>query len=254
MALQKTAIVTGASRGIGLEIVRDLVARGWKVGMLARSLPVLEQAAAEFPSGSVLPVACDVADFAAIDRAVAQVTAAFGPVTALVNNAGVIDPMGRVTEVDPAAWMELQRINIGGPMAMARAVLPGMIAAGGGVIVGLSSGAASGAVPGWSAYCTSKAALRMLSMALDADHAAQGIRVHDFIPGLVATDMLKGSSEKFDNHLTRKTDDDKIPAEYPARCIGWLVDQGKGRVEGVVQSIRDPELRAMVGLPERATW
>ena len=250
----KTAIVTGASRGIGLEIVRDLIARGWNVGMLARNAAVLQSAAAEFPAGSVLPLACDVGDAAQVAAAVAQITRDLGAVTALVNNAGVIDPMGRITDVDPADWMELQRINIGGPMLLARAVIPGMIAAGGGTIVSLSSGAASGAVAGWSAYCTSKAALRMLSMALDVDHSADGIRVHDFIPGLVATDMLKGSADKFDNAITRKGDDEKITPDLPARCIGWLIDQGKGRVEGVVQSIRDPELRAMAGLPERASW
>ena len=254
MSHDKVAFVTGASRGIGFEIARQLVDFGWHVGMAARGVDALMNAAAKLEADRVHPVACDVSDEASVADAVAEVTARFGSVTALINNAGVIEPVGRMLETDPSDWMRLIQINIGGVMFASRAVLPSMIAQGQGVIVNLSSGAAHNAVDGWGAYCTSKAGLAMFSRCLAAEYGPQGVRVHDFIPGVVGTDLLSGATSQFDNAVARLDDNDKLTPDIPAACIAWLVDQGDGQVEGVEQTIRDPELRKKVGLRERAKW
>ena len=254
MSDKKTAIVTGASRGIGLAITRDLVNRGWKVAMTARTEKALIDAAAQFDSGSVLPVTCDVTDAGAVADAITQVEQGLGPVSALVNNAGVIDPIGKFLDTDPEEWMQLQSINLGGVMRMTRAVLPAMLARGSGTIVNLSTGAALNPMEGWSAYCTSKAALAMFTRCMATEYGPLGIRVHDFIPGVVNTDMLNGAQKKYDNAVAKLDDSVKLPPDVPASCIAWLVDKGDGRATGVQQSIRDPELRKMVGLKERAQW
>lgn len=254
MTENKVAFVTGASRGIGLEIAHQLIARGWKVGMAARGQVQLEQAAAQMDDDTSLPVVCDVSDQASVEAAVAKVVARFGPVTALVNNAGIIDPIGLLHETDHAEWMRLIQINISGAMLASRAVLPGMLALGRGVIINLSSGAAENPVEGWSAYCTSKAGLNMFTRCLAAEYGPRGIRVHDFIPGVVGTDMLNEAQGKFDNAVARLEDKVKLTPDIPARCIAWLVDEGAGQVEGVEQTIRNADLRTKVGLEERAQW
>lgn len=251
---ERVALVTGASRGIGLEVVRQLLSRGWKVGMAARGQLALELAAAAFDPARVAPVVCDVSDAASIESAVARVFDRLGPVSALVNNAGIIDPIGLTHGTDPAEWMRLIQINIGGAMLASRAVLPSMLARSKGVIVNLSSGAAHTPIEGWSAYCTSKAGLAMFTRCLASEYASRGIRVFGFIPGVVGTDMLNGAQTKFDNVIARLGDDIKLTPDLPARCIAWLIDESEGEVVGVEQSIRDAELRAKVGLPERAKW
>ena len=254
METGKTALVTGASRGIGLETARQLVARGWKVGMTARSGGILAEVAESLGPENALAVQCDVADWSEVQSACGEVSGRFGTITALVNNAGVIDPVGRLADTDPVEWVHLLQINIGGPMNAARAVLPGMLEQGRGVVVNLSSGAAHSVVEGWSSYCSSKAGLNMFTRCLAAEYGPMGIRVHDFVPGLVSTGMLNGAQRKFDNFVSRIGDEAKLTPELPARCIAWLIDEGEGRATEIHQSIRDPELRAMAGLEEREQW
>jgi NAD(P)-dependent dehydrogenase (short-subunit alcohol dehydrogenase family) len=254
MSGEKVALVTGASRGIGLETARQLVARGWKVAMTARGRSALDTAAATFDSGQVLPVACDAADFAAVQKTVETITERLGAITALVNNAGINTPVGLMHDTDPRAWMQCQEINVGGVLNTCHAVLPGMLRDGRGTIVNLSSGAAHNPVEGWSAYCASKAAVRMFTRSLHMEYGDKGLRIHDFIPGAVATDLLHGAQASYDNVISHLDPDAIIPADLPARCIAWIVDDGQGCLPGEEQSIRDPELRAKVGLEERAKW
>ena len=254
MAAPKVAFVTGASRGIGFEVARHLVERGWKVGMTARGEGKLQQAAAELGEENTMAVACDVSDRLSVETACSQVAGRFGAISALVNNAAVIDPVGRTLDSDPDEWIRLIEINICGVMIATRAVLPGMLKSGSGVIVNLSSGAAHSAVEGWSAYCSSKAGMSMFTHCVHAEYGHLGIRAHNFIPGLVGTDMLNGAQTKFDNVVSQVDDSQKLTPDLPALCIAWLVDEADGQVEGVEQSIRDPGLRRKVGLPERSRW
>lgn len=249
----RTAIVTGASRGIGLEVARQLVAKGWQVAIIARGEKSLKTAAEYIGSDKVLPISCDVGDPKAVRDVVKAVEDKFGPVSALVNNAGIIDPIGNLHELDAAERDNLLTINISGVMNFTQAVIPSMLAAGEGVIVNLSSGAALNPNAGWSAYCTSKAAVHMYTRCIDIEYASKGIRARSFIPGVVGTDMLNGAQTKFDNPVAHIPDENKLTPDIPARCIVWLIEHSEAG-DKVDQSIRDPELRAKVGLEERAQW
>ncbi|ODT81711.1 MAG: hypothetical protein ABS76_11195 [Pelagibacterium sp. SCN 64-44] len=248
------AFITGGSRGIGLEAARDLLGRGWSVAISARSTAALVAAEQDLASPDVFAIECDVADRLSMQQAVERAEAALGPVAALVNNAGVIDPVAEIADADPQAWMDLLDINVGGIFNACQAVLPGMVERGRGVIVNMSSGAAHRPVPGWSAYCASKAAVAMFTQSLHAEYGARGVRVHGFVPGAVRTSMLMGARASYDNDIARLDADDLLPPELPARCIGWIVAQGPADMGGTELSIRDPELRQRVGLEERSKW
>lgn len=248
------ALVTGASRGIGFETARDLIKRGWRVAITARGAEALATAAEKLGSEHVLAVPCDTADHKSVADAVAKVTAELGPIEALINNAGVIDPVGRMHKTDPGDWAKLQLINIAGVYNTCRAVVPGMLERGRGVIVNLSSGAAHNVVDGWSAYCTSKAALAMFTRCLHEEYGDGGVRVHGFVPGAVGTSMLLGAQKKHDNAVARLAPETLLSPDLPGRCIGWIVDEGVECKSGEELTIRDPELRQKVGLEERAQW
>lgn len=248
------AFVTGGSRGIGLETARDLLGRGWAVAISARSKAALVAAEQDLASPDVFACECDVADHASLRQAVERAETALGPVAALVNNAGVIDPVAEIADADPKAWADLLQINVAGIFNACQAVLPGMVARGSGVIVNMSSGAAHRPVAGWSAYCASKAAVAMFTQSLHVEYGARGVRVHGFVPGAVRTSMLEGARASYDNDIARLDADDLLPPELPARCIGWIVTQGPADKGGAELSIRDPKFRQCVGLEERSTW
>jgi NAD(P)-dependent dehydrogenase (short-subunit alcohol dehydrogenase family) len=123
--------------------------------------------------GTAASMACDVADYAAVEGLVAATTQRFGRPDILINNAGVIEPIATIATSDPAAWATNIQINLVGAFNAVRAVLPGMIAAGGGTIVNVSSGAALRPLEGWSAYCSGKAGVAMLTQAIKLEEHRQ---------------------------------------------------------------------------------
>jgi len=196
----KVAIVTGASRGIGAAAANALAKGGAAVVLAARdgalSARVAEAIIAN--GGRAHGVACDVADYASVEGMLGETERQFGPVDILINNAGVIEPIAALAEGDPAAWARNIGINLAGGYHAIRAVLPGMLRAGGGTIVNLSSGAAHRPLEGWSAYCAAKAGLAMLTEALALETAGAGIRVFGLAPGVIDTDMqgvVRGTDE-----------------------------------------------------------
>ncbi len=122
-------------------------------------------------------------------KVVAETRARLGGLDILVNNAGVIEPIAEVATSDPAAWAQNITINLVGAYNVVRAVLPDMLAKGGGSIVNVSSGAAYRPLEGWSAYCAGKAGLAMLTAVDRARDQGKGIRVFGFSPGTIDTDM-----------------------------------------------------------------
>ncbi|MBM2574862.1 SDR family oxidoreductase [Jannaschia sp. Os4] len=241
-------LITGASRGIGAATARHLAARGAKVGLVARSAAPLE-ALAEETGG--LALALDVADWDAVAGAVARMEAAFGPVAGLVNNAGLIDPIARIEDSDPKAWATVVNVNLTGAYNALRAVLPGMGARGTGVVVNISSGAATGALEGWSHYCATKAGLLSLTKVADKEMAPKGVSVVGLSPGTVATEMQREIKASGINPVSRLDWEAHIPAEEVAQAIGWLFEAGAARHAGTDFSLKTPEGRAEVGLPPR---
>jgi NAD(P)-dependent dehydrogenase (short-subunit alcohol dehydrogenase family) len=189
----RTALVTGAGRGIGRAIALGLATSGVQVALLARSLEQLDEVAGAMRTAgaSALVVPTDVADPAAVDQAVAKVLAEFGAIDILVNDAAVVAPIGPTAEVDADAWERALAVNVVGPFRLAQAVLPGMVARGWGRIANVSSTIAAHptAMIGMNAYAASKSALEAHTLNLAAEVAGTGVTVNVYRPGSVDTAM-----------------------------------------------------------------
>lgn len=243
----KVVVITGASRGIGAAAARAFAAQGAHVALLARSIGQVEMLAAEI-GPRAMALGCDVADWEAVRGAVDAVVARFGRVDVLVNNAGVIEPIARLAEADPAAWGLTQDINLKGVFHGMRAVLPQMRAQGGGTIITVSSGAATRALEGWSAYCASKAGALMLTQAAHLEEAGAGIRVLGLSPGTVATEMQVKIKASGVNAISQLAWEDHIPPGWPARALVWMCGPAADDWLGRDVSLRDEGVRRAVGL------
>lgn len=209
----RTALVTGGGRGIGRGIALGLARAGYAVALVGRTRSHLDAVAAEVAGvGARAAVAvADLVDADAVRAAVARVEeelADAGGVGLLVNNAGVIEH----AETDFAAddvedmWRVVET-NVRGPMLVTHAVLPGMLARGGGRVLNLNSGAGHRASGTYTGYGISKGALARLTTALDAQYRNRGVRVLDLAPGVVATDMTAGMPVHDDRTLWTPVED-----------------------------------------------
>lgn len=243
----QTVLITGASRGIGAAAARSFAAAGAQVALVARSGDEIGALADEI-GPAARAYACDVSDFAALAAAVQQAENDLGPVGVLINNAGVISPIGRIAEIDPAAWARVIDINLTGVFNGMRAVLPGMVARGGGTILTVSSGAAHNPLEGWSHYCASKAGAAMLTRALDLEYRAAGIRAMGLSPGTVATEMQVEIKASGLNPVSQLDFSVHIPADWPARALVWMCSEDAAEFTGTEISLRDEAIRRRVGL------
>jgi NAD(P)-dependent dehydrogenase (short-subunit alcohol dehydrogenase family) len=177
------AIVTGASRGLGLALARSLAADGWRLAIDARGAEALERAAREI-GGDVVAVAGDIGR---AEHRLELVLAAGETIDLLVNNASVLGPSPQPALADyPLAELErVYRVNVLAPLAMIQLVLPRMAA--GGAIVQITSDAAVESYPGWGGYGSSKAAVEQLGFVLSAEHPR--LRVYSVDPGDMRTQM-----------------------------------------------------------------
>ncbi len=192
MRTNEVALVTGASRGLGLEVARMLAQRGLRLILTARGAQELEQAADELrPRTAVIALPGDIGDRAHAERLVNAGLARFERIDLLVNNASTLGPVPQplLESLRPEALDQIFRVNVTAPLHLAQLVLPRMRARGGGAIVNISSDAAVQAYPGWGGYSASKAALEHLSRVLAAELIGSGVRVYVVDPGDMNTQM-----------------------------------------------------------------
>ena len=189
---ERVAVVTGASRGIGAAIARALAGNGYAVCLLARDGSAAARVAAEIGSLGERPAmsrSLDVTDEIAVGAAVDEVLSSWGRIDLLVNSAGLIEPEVPLWEADVDAWWSVITTNVRGPFLMTRAIVPTMIAAGGGRVLNLNSGAGTAGRAELSAYCASKSALARITEGTHLAGWAEGIRAFDLAPGVVRTEM-----------------------------------------------------------------
>ncbi len=246
----KVALVTGASRGIGAASARKLADRGAAVLLTARSGDAIDRLAGEIRAagGAADAKTCDVSRYEGVSAAVEHCVERFGRLDILVNNAGLIDPISRLAESDPDDWAKVADVNYKGVYHGLRAALPIMLAQGSGIVVNISSGAATSALEGWSHYCSSKAAALALTRCADKEYGDKGIRVVGLSPGTVATDMQVAIKSSGINPVSQLDPSVHIPADWAAEAVVWLCGDAGAAYAGTDFSLKTEEGRRLVGL------
>ncbi|TQL03616.1 SDR family oxidoreductase [Cellulomonas sp. SLBN-39] len=218
-AVPRTALVTGAGRGIGRELALALARAGWAVGLVGRTRSHLDDVAEQIreDDGHAVVAAADLVDAAAVAAAVTHVeTGLAGGIGLLVNNAGVIEdeelPFAAADVED--VWRVVET-NVRGPLLVTHAVLPGMLARGSGRVLNVNSGSGHRAQPTYTGYTISKGALARFTTQLDHQYRDAGIRVLDLAPGVVATAMTAAMPV----HAGRTAWTD--PADVAALALGF---------------------------------
>lgn len=243
MSTPRVAIVTGAARGIGAAIAHALAADGWSVAVCDLNLAAASDTAAELRAMhgvAAAGIAVDIADTASVRGAVAEVEATLGPITALVNNAGidVIKPFVDSTEDE---WDRIIAVNLRGTIGFCRAVLDGMIERNGGRIVSIASDAGRVGSSGEAVYSATKGGVIAFGKTLAREVARYGITVNSVCPGPTETALLAqvaDYSEKLYAGLAKA-----IPLRRTAQpgdiapAVAFLLSDGAGYITGQTLSV-----------------
>lgn len=251
----QVAIVTGAGRGIGQATALAFAEAGAAVMLVARSPDQITSVADQIKhqGGRALAVPTDVSDMSQVDHLLVLTMRAFGRVDILVNNAALIQPLGKVWETSPVAWSKLILVNVVGPYLCCRAVLPHLLEKGYGRIINVSSDAADRNLEGASAYNASKAALERFTGTLAAEVEGTGIKVTALRPGIVDSSM-HAEIRQTSSHLFPRVDvwqtwydqGQLRPVEEPAQAILWLASQFAADAEGYLFNMDEAEFRQRV--------
>lgn len=233
---KRTAVVTGASSGLGVAIAEALAALGWRVAAGARRVERLEDTARriEAAGGEATHAALDVADPASVDAFFTHVEGRFGPVDVVVNNAGLSIP-GRAWEIDPADLAHEVGVNLLGPMYVTRRAIPAMIARQRGDVVFVTSDAAIHPRPQQTTYTASKAGLEGYSRALAMELEGTGVRSTIVRPGPAASEYAAGWDPQkiaeliaYWPHFGLQRHFGVMPSEAVARAVKLAVTTPRG--------------------------
>jgi len=237
----RVALVTGGGTGIGAAVARRLAADGYAVAVTGRRPEPIDEVAREIGG---LAVTADTGIVADADRAVAHTVTRFGGLDALVLNAG-IGGEGSLLDLDPETFESVYRVNVTGAFLMARAAIPHLLERRGS-IVSIASVAGLRAAPASIAYCSSKAALTMLTRCIAVDHGPAGVRANCLCPGWVRTPMADGEMDWLAGHGGGSREDayTTVTADVPLRrasspeeiagTVAWLLSDDASYVNGAV--------------------
>lgn len=215
------------------------------MALLARSITAIESLADEI-GGLAIP--CDVADEVAVKQAVHKVAAEFGGIGIVINNAGMLEPAARILDTKPGDWTRNIEVNLFGPLYVLHHAVPFLPK--GGVVINVSSGAATNPLAGWSAYCASKAGLSILTRILAVEESdARGIRVYGFLPGLVDTEMQAFNRANRINEVGNVKREALRPVTEPAQIMHFLCSPEAADFNGQIVNARDGAVRVRAGVP-----
>ncbi len=251
--MSKTMIITGASRGIGAAIAREGLARGFNLVLNARASDALNSLAnsLDISSKRIATVAGDVSNQEVCKRIVDSAVERFGDVDVLINNAGILEPVGPLHAVDGNEWVRNLMVNVAGPVLLTQCALFSLRRRRG-CVINISSGAAVNAVRGWSAYCTSKAALNHFNRMLTAEYPE--IVAIAVSPGMTATDMQATIREQGEGRMPKDEHRRFVDAHQKgelrspqdvARAVVALSLNAPAELGGEFVTVDDPRVKAL---------
>ena len=244
----RSAIVTGASQGLGFVIARAVVDAGANVAICARDGQALARAHEQLTSdsirGRVVSVEADVSREADVRRLVDTAVREFGRLQILVNNAGVYGPMGSIDRVNWAEWTRAIEINIYGSVLPIRVILPHFREHRYGKIVQLSGGGATSPLPRITAYAAAKAAMVRLAESVALDVKEEGIDVNSIAPGALNTRMMSqliaagpdAVGQTFFDRMKKTADEGGTPLEMGAKLAVFLASAESDGITGKLLS------------------
>jgi 2-hydroxycyclohexanecarboxyl-CoA dehydrogenase len=229
VAVVKNAVVTGGGSGIGQAVAHRLRADGLNVATLDLN-----------PSDDDLAFTADVTDRAQVDEALGAIRAKLGPVTVLVNAAG-LDKFKRFTELTFEDWQRVIDVNLNGVYHCIQAVLPDMIESGWGRIVNISSSSTHSGQPYMSAYVAAKSAVNGLTKSLALEYGPNGITVNAVPPGFIDTPMLRKSEERGYVKVQQSIETTPVrrigrPEDIAAACA-FLISEEAGYITGQILGV-----------------
>ena len=238
----RTVLVTGAGKGIGAELVRILHQNGAKT--YAGVYPV--DSAEPLPDG-VTQLTLDVTSQADVDAAIARITVETGRLDVLVNNAGVINPIGPLAELATDDLAPAFAVNVMGVHRMTKAALP-LLRASHGTILNAGTGAATTAMEGWTAYCSTKAGMQMLTRMMALELARDGLRI--YFLGIPPTDTAMQAKIRASglNPVSQIPQDKLVPTKVPASCMAHLCGPNPTMTE-VLLDCRHEAFTKLMNLP-----
>ena len=247
--MTKTALVTGAAAGIGRACAKQLAKDGMAIGVLDLLIDQAQKTADEINAegGKAIALQADISNRAQVIAAVQTLRDAFGPITVLVNNAGITDttPFKDITD---ELWDKVLTINLKGTFIVTQVVLPDMEAAKWGRIVNMSSSSAQTGAAGMAPYSSSKGAIITLTRTLAEELGPLGITVNNIPPGIIMnTIMSEANRETFPIPIetvremmpVRRTG---VPEDIASAC-SWLCSEGASYVTGQTIGVNGGRLR-----------
>lgn len=239
----RTILVTGAGRGIGAVLAGVLAAKGARV--YAGIYRGVDAAFSGHLEGCI-KVDLDVTDNESVDAAVKRIMSEAEKLDVLVNNAGTIAPIGHVDTLSTDSLQNAYAVNALGLHRMTCAALP-LLRASKGTVVNAGTGAATTAMEGWAAYCSSKAAARMMTLMFAKDMEGSGVKF--FFIGIppTDTDMQAEIRDAGLNPISKIAQQDLVRPLVPASVMAWLCSQVAREREDVLLDVRDDFFRSMMG-------